>query len=156
MRCACTPVAEARAAGKLENTEALDALELGARRIDFVGLKFQVADECASLYAQAQSISGDKTREDEVSNALYTIGSNNGRLEDIRDGYALLRGLYQQAWLHDNRPYWLQIDLSRYDRATELWIDRGLRWEQVIHHWHDTHTLPSAADAGLPAAPANQ
>ena len=102
------------------------------------------------MYAQAQTIAADKTRSDEVGNLLYTIGSNNGRLEDIRDGYALLRGLYQQAWLRDNRPYWLQIDLSRYDRATELWINRSLKWEQVIHNWYETHTLPSASDAGLP------
>jgi hypothetical protein len=147
---AITLVAQARAAGNLENQEALDAIELGARRIDFVGLKFQAADECASMYAQAQTIAADKTRSDEVGNLLYTIGSNNGRLEDIRDGYALLRGLYQQAWLRDNRPYWLQIDLSRYDRATELWINRSLKWEQVIHNWYETHTLPSASDAGLP------
>jgi hexosaminidase len=151
---AITLVAQARAGGKLENTEALDALELGARRIDFVGLKFEAADECAALYAQAQAIAGDKSRNDEVENSLYTIGSNNGRMEDIRDGYALLRGLYQQAWLRDNRPYWLQIDLSRYDRATQLWIDRGLRWELVIHQWYTTHTLPSAAEAGLPGLPA--
>jgi hexosaminidase len=150
---AITLVAQARDAGKLENPEALDALELGARRIDFVGLKFQNADECASLYAHAQAITGDKSGYAEVENSLYTIGSNNGRLEDIRDGYALLRGLFQQAWLRDNRPYWLQIDLSRYDRATQMWIDRGLRWEQVIHQWNQTHQLPSAADAGLPAPP---
>jgi len=150
---AITLATQARAAEKLTNTEALDALELGARRIDFVGLKFQAADECAALYAQAQAMAGDKSRWDELEGMLYTIGSNNGRLEDIRDGYALLRGLYKQAWLRDNRPYWLQIDLSRYDRETQMWITRSRHWEEVIHQWYDTHTLPSAADAGLPAAP---
>ena len=35
--------AGARGAGKLDNQEALDAMELGARRIDFVGYKFQAA-----------------------------------------------------------------------------------------------------------------
>jgi hexosaminidase len=149
---AITLVAQARAGEKLENPEALDAIELGARRIDFVGLKFQFADDCAALYAQAQSIAGDKTRHSDVSDMLYTIGSNNGRLEDIRDGYALLRGLFQQAWLRDNRPYWLEINMSRYERATELWIGRSRQWSQVIQEWHDTQALPSAADAGLPEA----
>ena len=148
---AITLVAQARESEKLTNTEALDALELGARRIDFVGLKFQAADECASLYAQAQSMTGDKNKWGELEGKLYTIGSNNGRLEDIRDGYALLRGLYQQAWLRDNRPYWLQIDLSRYDRETALWIKRSRHWDEVIHQWYDTHTLPSAVEAELPA-----
>jgi hypothetical protein len=149
---AITLVAEARAAGKLENQEALDALELGARRMDFVGLKFQAADECVALYSQAQSLAGDKSRWSEVEELLETIGSNNGRLEDMRDGYALLGGLYKQAWLRDNRPYWLENNLARYDAASQLWVGRGDRWQLVEQHWWDTHTMPSATDVGLPEA----
>jgi hypothetical protein len=144
-------LAEARAAGKLENTEALDALELGARRIDFIGFKFQTADDCAALYSQAQKMAADKSRSDEVAEILHTIGSANGRLQDMRDGYALLRDLYQQAWLRDNRPYWLQNNLARYDQATQLWIGRADRWNQVLQQWRDTQTLAPAAEAGLPA-----
>jgi hexosaminidase len=154
---AITLLAEARAAARSEhrelaNPEALDALELGARRIDFVGLKFQNADECVSLYNQALAIAGDKSRADEVGNMLETIGSNNGRLQDIRDGYALLGGLFRQAWLRVNRPYWLENNEARYERATQLWIDRGERWGLVEEQWFDKHTLPSAAEAGLPAS----
>jgi hypothetical protein len=71
---------------------------------------------------------------------------------DIRDGYALLRGLYQQAWLRDNRPYWLPNNLARYDMNAQLWIGRADRWQtQVVQQWWDTHTLPASADADLPA-----
>jgi hexosaminidase len=147
---AITLVAEARAAGKLENQEALDAMELGARRIDFVGLKFQSADESVELYSQAQALAGDKSRWDEVEEKLETIGSNNGRLEDIRDGYTLLRDLYEQAWLRDNRPYWLQNNLARYDAAAQLWVGRGDRWNLLLDQWWNTHSLPSAAEVGLP------
>lgn len=150
---AITLVDRARAGGGLQNAEALDALELGARRIDFVGLKFEAADDCVNLYNQALSIQGDASRRDEVDEKLYTIGSNNGRLEDIRDGYALLRGLFQQAWLRDNRPYWLQIDMSRYDGAIGLWIGRSRDWSRLIEQWHETRNLPSASAAGLPPAP---
>jgi hypothetical protein len=148
---AITLLAEARATGKLENPEALDALELGARRIDFVGLKFQAADDCVALYNQARALAGDKSRSSEVSNLLWTISSTNGRLEDIRDGYALLRDLYQQAWLRDNRPYWLRNNLARYDQSTQLWIGRADRWRtEAMQPWWDTHTLPPPADIGLP------
>jgi hypothetical protein len=155
---AITLLAQARAAAKLEgyvieNPEALDALELGARRIDFVGLKFQAADDCIALYDQARELAaaGDKTRRGEVSELLHTIGSNNGRLHDIRDGYTLLSDLYRQAWLRDNRPYWLQTNLDRYAQSAQLWISRGDRWQtQVIQQWNDTHTLPTPEEAGLP------
>ena len=154
---AITLLAEARMAAKLEgrtleNEEALDALELGARRIDFVGLKFEAADDCVSLYEQARTLAatGDKTRRSEVSNLLHTIGSNNGRMQDIRDGYTLLRELYRQAWLRDNRVYWLQTNMDRYDQSAQLWIARGDRWQsQVIQQWNDTQTLPTAEEAGL-------
>ena len=152
---AITLVAEARNAarldkGALDNPEALDALELGARRIDFVGLKFQAGDESAALYAQAQALVADKTRWDEVPVMLETIGSNNGRLEDIRDGYTLLEDLYKQAWLRDNRPYWLQNNLAHFDAAAQLWVGRSEHWDLVRQQWWDTHTLPPAAEAGLP------
>ncbi|HEV2445149.1 MAG TPA: hypothetical protein VGS58_04485, partial [Candidatus Sulfopaludibacter sp.] len=147
---AMTLLAEARAAGKLQNPEALDAIELGARRMDFVGYKFEAAADCASLYSRAQALAADRTRWDEVAELLETIGSNNGRLEDIRDGYTQLGRLYRDAWLRDNRPYWLANNRARYDRAAQLWVDRGDQWNLVIAHWWDTHTLAPAAEVGLP------
>ena len=152
---AIADLAQARAAGSLQNPEALDALELGARRIDFVGLKFQAADDCVSLYGQARVLAagGDKTRRSEVATLLHTISSTNGRMQDIRDGYTLLRELYRQAWLRDNRVYWLQTNLDRYDQSAQLWITRSDRWQtQVIQQWNETHTLPTPEEAGLPAA----
>ncbi len=150
---AITLLAQARAAGKLENQEALDAMELGARRIDFIGSKFQAAADCVNIYSEAQGLVADKSRWDEISDKLETIGSNNGRLEDIRDGYAQLGQLYSQAWLRDNRPYWLANNQARYDRAAQLWVGRDRNWELVVEQWWKTHTLPSAAEAGLPAEP---
>jgi len=155
---AITLLAQARAAARLDNREALDAMELGARRIDFIGLKFEEAEDCATLYARAQAAAGDKNRWGEVSEALYTIGSNNGRLEDIRDGYSQLGQLFHDAWLRDNRPYWLANNMDRYDRATQLWIGRSRAWNNVIEQWWATHALPTASEVGLPApiAPAEK
>jgi hypothetical protein len=148
---AITLVAEARLAAKLENAEALDAMELGARRIDFVGLKFQCADEAVALYAQAQALAPDKTRWNDVSGMLWTISSNEGKFQDIGSGYALLGGLFRQAWLRDNRPYWLENDMARYDAATQLWLSRGNKWNAVLLQWDETHTLPTEEQAGFPS-----
>ena len=87
---------------------------------------------------------------------LETIGSNNGRLEDIRDGYTQLRELYREAWLRDNRPYWLENNLARYDQAAQLWIGRGDRWNLVLQQWWETHTLPAPEEVGLPAGAGKQ
>ena len=143
-------MAEARAAAQLENTEALDALELGARRMDFIGLKFELADATVTMYEQALKLKDDKSREGDVAEMLAEIGSQNGWIDDIRDGYSLLRDLYEQAWLRDNRPYWLRNNLNHYDAAAQLWIGRSDRWRQVMFQWQDEHTLPSAVELGLP------
>lgn len=152
---AITLVAQARAAAKanhitLRNEAALDAMGLGARRMDFVGMKFQAADDCEKLYARAQALAADKANWNEVSDLLETIGSNNGRLEDIRDGYSQIGELFRKAWLRDERRYWLANNEDRYARATELWIGRSRKWNTVIQHWWDTHTLPPAGVVGLP------
>jgi hexosaminidase len=153
---AITLLAQARAAAPLENQEALDAMELGARRIDFIGYKFQIANECATLYGQALSMAGDQDKRNEVSNIMHTIGSNNGRFQDIRDGYALLGQLFEKAWLRDDRPYWLANNMARYNGAAELWIARADQWQTVVDGWNKNHTLPPAAEAGLPEAPKPQ
>ncbi len=158
---AITLIAQARADAKsagatLDNEEAIDALELGARRMDFIGMKFESAADCVALYKQAQALAGDQKRWDEVSNLLETIGSANGRMEDIRDGYALIGQLYEKAWLRDNRPYWLANNMAKYHMNTELWISRGEKFDVLRNHWYDTHTLPSLAEAGLPDTPAAQ
>ena len=100
---------------------------------------------------EALARAGDKSRWDEVRNLLETIGSNNGRIQDIRDGYSLLGRLYRQAWLRVNRPYWLENNMVRYDRSAQLWVGRGNAWNNVIEHWWETHTLPPSSEVGLPA-----
>jgi hypothetical protein len=153
---AITLLAEARAAAKmdgrkLENPEALDALELGARRIDFIGLKFQAADDCAKAWAEAQRLAatGDKKKSSEVANLLATIAGNNGRMQDVRDGYALLGQLYKRAWLRDNRAYWLAVNEARFAGAAQLWSARGTQWELVLEQWWQNHALVAPPDAGL-------
>jgi hypothetical protein len=154
---AITLLAEARATAKsegrvLDNPEALDALELGARRIDFIGAKFQEMDEAIAIYNQARQLVETKSRLNEVSDMLDSIGSNNGKIEDMRDGYTQLGELYKSAWLRVNRPYWLDNNLRRYDRSAEMWIGRSDRWQsQVVQQWWDTKTLPLPEQVGFPA-----
>ena len=45
------------ASSALREPDAVDAMELGARRMDFIGLKFQLADEMAAGYARALAAS---------------------------------------------------------------------------------------------------
>lgn len=136
----------------LRETDAIDALELGARRMDFIGLKFQLADEMTAGYAHAYTEQGDKAKRADVLNSLNEIGGINGRMQDLRDGYTLLGELYAQAWIRSNRPYWLRNVAALYTLRTQLWIARAEEFRSALRQWDDTHTLPPAAQIGLGSA----
>ena len=67
--------------------QALDAMVLGARRIDFVGFKFQSADECAALYSQAQVLAAvARMLEEEFAIktfSLYEIVPNKNQMTPL-------------------------------------------------------------------------
>jgi len=126
--------------------DALDAMALGARKIDFIGMKFQFADEVVQLYAHASDTTKTMGRD------LADITGVNGRLQDLRDGLSLIRDEYEKLWLKENRPYWLHNVLARYDLATQLWIDRADRINLSRQQWYRTHRLRSADEIGIPSS----
>ena len=136
----------------LRNPDAIDAMELGARRMDFIGLKFQLADEMVEEYEQAQKslASPDKKIRAQVATHLGNINGINGRIADIRDTYSVLRELYQQAWLRSNRPYALRPVLEHYDSTINMWLARADKFRSVQRGYTDTRTLPNASELGLP------
>ncbi|MGI8770039.1 MAG: glycoside hydrolase family 20 zincin-like fold domain-containing protein [Acidobacteriaceae bacterium] len=152
---AITLVAQARAAGPLRETDALDALELGARRLDFIGQKFETADEIARIYNQAYSWQYDPEKSQGVSRMLWNISGVDGFCEDMREAYSASRSGYSDLWLRENRPYWLQNVLVRYDLAIQLWAQRGNHFLSARTQWNEHHTLPSPAELGVPATLVN-
>ena len=145
-------IAEARNAGALRETDALESMELGARRMDLIGLKFQWTDEIAASYARAYALQNNKDKESraEVSRDLIDINAVNGRLQDLRNNYSLLRDLYEQAWLKSYRPYWLQNNLQRYDLTIQLWLSRIDKVRSAQRQWDRSQTIPPATDLGIP------
>ena len=120
--------------------------------MDFIGLKFQLADEIVEDYAEAQKAlaSPEKKIRAQVGPDLSNINGINGRMADIRDTYSLLRDLYQQAWLRSNRPYALRPVLEHYDATIDLWLGRSEKFRAAQRGYTDTRTLPSASELGLP------
>ncbi len=127
-------------------------MDLGARRLDLIGMKFQLAQEIASSYAQAVANQHDKTRSDETSNILNEISGNNGRCEDLRDAYSALKAEYSQVWLSENRPYWLNNVTVRYDLAIQQWQLRARAFQEANRLRGSGQDLPPAVSLGLPAA----
>jgi hypothetical protein len=134
----------------LRERDALAAMELGARRVDFIGMKFQLSDEMRDAYAKAYAMRSDEKHHSETEDILDSIGSMNGRCQDLRDGYSMLKDLYRASWLAENQPAWIDNVLVRYDLRIQLWQQRGEGIDTIVHSWYDTKTLPTAAQAGIP------
>ncbi len=135
----------------LREPNAIDAMELGARRIDFLALKFQLTDEMQSAYTRAYtaSISTDPKLKRTISRELSDINGVNGRMQDLTQGYAQLRDLFAQAWLRTNRPFALRPVLEHYDLSTQLWQQRADKIRVTQRQYSDSKTLPSPAALAL-------
>jgi hypothetical protein len=161
---ALTYIAQAKAQEpNLREPDAISAMEFGARRIDFLGLKFQLADEMVTGYGLAQAtaqgtVSPDVPRpRPSVSALLSDINGVNGRLQDIIDGYSQLREMFEQQWNKTYRPSGLRPVLEHYDYAIALWYARVDKVRSAQRQWSELRTLPPASDLGIPvtqAAPA--
>jgi hypothetical protein len=139
-------IAQAREQSHLRNLTALDAMELGARRMDWLGMKFQIADEIAQRTIRATQ-SG---RTDVDWKELSELTGINGRLQDMRDGFVLTRELFERSWHAENRPYWLQNNLARFDLEIATWVQRMSLMDQARRQHARTKTIPTAAQLGVP------
>ncbi len=140
----------------LRERNALEAMDLGARRIDFIGLKFQLSDEMRTAYAEAYAMRHDSKHETATRELLYSITSMNGRCQDLRDGYSMLKNMYRDSWLAEDRPYWMDNVLVRYDLQIQQWQRRGDKINTLIDTWQATKELPTSEQAGIPAPIAQQ
>ena len=79
------------------------------------------------------------------------ISGIKGRMQDLRDLFNLNRDLYEQAWLRENRPYWMHNVLVKFDLAAQLWQSRADKFAATRSEYSRTRKLPSFEAAGIPA-----
>lgn len=142
---------EAQAANpKLRNQDALLAMDLGARRLDLIGMKFQFADEMAQGYAQAYAAQATKPMPKPTRAGLTMATGINGRCQDLRDAYTALKDEYSQVWLGENRPYWLGNVTARYEMEVRRWIERGDAFRHAVYLLGSGKGLPEPETLGMP------
>jgi hypothetical protein len=141
---ALVEIARARTQRHLRERSAVDAMELGARRIDWLGMKFQIADEVAQgVYALA-------TLDTVTWKEFAEFTGINGKLQDMRDGWVLTRELFVRSWMYENRPYWLGNNLARYDVETQRWVERINAMDAARRRFTRERTLPEPQSVGVP------
>jgi len=136
-------IAQAKQAGNLREPDALEAMELGARRMDFLALRLQTAGAIPAVYL------GIYKNPDGTNRQSLGEVSRSGACEDIVTGLGYLADLYKDVWLKENRPYYLNNILLRYEIAQELWAKRESEMRSLGGDWTRTHTLPTPESLGI-------
>jgi hexosaminidase len=134
----------------LREPQAITAMDLGARRLDLIGMKFEIAQAIISSYAEAVAQQHDQSKAQATRHLLNEISSNNGRCQDLRDAYSATKGEYSQVWLGENRPYWLNNVTVRFDLEIEKWQRRGNLFQQGTRDWQNGKDLPAPASLEMP------
>lgn len=128
------------------NQETIHALNLAAHRLDYLGMKWLYTEQISKTYWDAYLHLSERSR---VTHDLNTINSVNGLVQDLRDATTALRKDYQQMWLSENRPYWLENVLVRYDLELNRWAILQQKLTELHRHYSETNTLPAPEEMGF-------
>jgi hypothetical protein len=121
------------------NQDLLDYVDFAARRFDFLGQKAIYAKYITDLYSQAQA---SPAQADKVNDILERIDGSNGLLQDMRDQTTLLRAHYSKLWLAENRPYFLDNILARYDEELQRWERASRQVDRARAAYRHPRRLP--------------
>jgi len=124
----------------------LDDMILAGWRLDALGMKVQFANEIDHFYQDAYQNQADPQR---VEDAFEDINSMNGRLQDLRDSTTRLRKMYAEAWLRENRPYWLENVMVRYDNLANEIQGKIVAAHQAQLQYNNQKTLPTPGSLGF-------
>jgi len=136
------------------NRENLDALTFGARRLDHLGRRYQVMQKFSDQYWDAYLNLGDRTK---VRRLRYYSGAIYNNLREMAEELSIVKEGYRKQWLAENRPYWLESVLARYDQMISIWLTKSRQMDETLRKYEATSTLPSPEEFGLgtrPIAPA--
>ncbi|HYH00820.1 MAG TPA: glycoside hydrolase family 20 zincin-like fold domain-containing protein [Terriglobales bacterium] len=136
--------------------ETVDTMIMAAHRLDLLGAKILFSAEISRAYWDAYLNMGDRAR---VNRALREIDAVNARLQDLREATYRVRGMYDKAWRAENRPYWLENVLVRYDVLAQGYQQKINAMKAAQMQYQEKGALPSPESMGFyirPEAPARK
>jgi len=117
----------------------LASLELGARLLDYAGMKFLYAVEMAGRW---QQLGAHPSRNQVISTLNDLCCLDHFPAGDLMDGITELREDYRPAWLAEYAPYRLGTSLGKFDREFLYWY-AFTRWlDKLRDGFRDGDTLP--------------
>jgi hypothetical protein len=128
------------------NGSMIPAMVFAAQRFDHLGRRSETVEKLSREYWDAYLNLGDRVKSRRLrrySGAIYNS------LREMAEELATLRASYREQWLAENRPYWLDSVLARYDQAIALWLNKSRALDEALRTYEATSILPSPEEFGL-------
>jgi hypothetical protein len=121
-------------------------MKFAAQRFDHMGRRFEVVKRFSDQYWEAYLNLGDRVK---VRRLRYYNGAIYNNLREMAEELSLLKEEYRRQWLAENRPYWLDSVLARYDQMIGIWLAKSRAMDQALRRYEETSTLPGPEEFGL-------
>ncbi|HEX8636056.1 MAG TPA: family 20 glycosylhydrolase [Pyrinomonadaceae bacterium] len=133
------------------NRPMIASARFAAQRLGHMGRRMQVVEQFSRDYWQAYLNLGDRRQ---VIRLRRYHGAIYNSLREMAEELATLKATYREQWLQENRPYWLESVLARYDTAIATWLNRSRAMEELMREYNESSTLPNPEEIGLGSRPA--
>jgi len=128
------------------NASMISGMIFAAQRFDHLGRRSETIEKLSREYWDAYLNLGDRVKARRLRR--YTAAIYNS-LREMAEDLVALRASYKEQWLAENRPYWLDSVLARYDQAVALWLDKSRTLDELLRTYEATSVLPNPEEFGL-------
>jgi len=128
------------------NQSTLDAMRFAAQRFDHLGRRYEVMLKFSDQYWDAYLNLGDRVK---ARKLRYYTGAIYNNLREMAEELSILKEGYRHQWLAENRPYWLDSVLARYDQMVSIWLMKSRLMDEALRKYEATSTLPNPEEFGL-------
>jgi hexosaminidase len=128
------------------NTTMVPVMIFAAERFDHLGRRAQTVEKLSREYWDAYLNLGDRVK---VRRLRRYTGFIYNQLREMAEELAELKVGYRKQWLAENRPYWLESVLARYDNAIGLWLNKSRELDEAVRTYEARSVLPNPEEFGL-------
>lgn len=132
------------------NRSMIPAMRFAAQRFDHLGRRLQVMEKFSQDYWDAYLNLSDRRKVGRLRNYWGNIYNS---LREMTEDLTILRESYRQQWLAENRPYWLDSVLARYDQAALAWLTKSRALAEAVRVYNTSSILPNPEEFGLGPRP---
>ncbi|HKV33664.1 MAG TPA: family 20 glycosylhydrolase, partial [Pyrinomonadaceae bacterium] len=132
------------------NASMVPAMILAAQRLDHLGRRAQTVEKLSREYWEAYLNLGDRVRVRRLRRYYSPIYN---QLREMTEELSELREGYRKQWLAENRGFWLDSVLARYDNAMSLWLSKSRALDEAVRNYETTSILPNPEEFGLGRKP---